>query len=204
MPIVVNIDNGLSFDGIAFPNRTARQFDGVIRKDVNVPAAIAGTLTARTDTDTGELTLEGSHGVTTGNRIDVYWSGGSRRGMTVGTVDAQDVPIDGGTGDALPTASTAIAASVPVEEAFLIDGDSILLIAARADYRGMIVMADADETEIHAIATGSQTDDGKSYVWDSATGSANPTSGDDVAKAFFSHASTNSSVNMKLAVFNND
>ena len=75
------------------------------------PHSIAGTLTTRTDDDTGVLTLTSGHGVMTGNEVDVYWGEDgehSRLEMTVGTVSGTTVPIDGGTGDNLPATSTAV------------------------------------------------------------------------------------------------
>jgi hypothetical protein len=75
------------------------------------PHSVSGTLTTRTDDDTGVLTLSAMHGVMDGNTVDVFWGEDgefSRLGMTVGTVATNDVPIDGGTGDNLPTVSTAV------------------------------------------------------------------------------------------------
>jgi hypothetical protein len=75
------------------------------------PHSVSGTLMTRTDDDTGVLTLSAMHGVMDGNTVDVYWGEDgefSRLGMTVGTVATNDVPVDGGTGDNLPTVSTAV------------------------------------------------------------------------------------------------
>jgi len=74
------------------------------------PHSVAGTLTTRTDDDTGTLTLSTGHGVMTGNTVDVFWNDGanSRTGMTAGTVSGNSVPIDGGSGDVLPAATTAV------------------------------------------------------------------------------------------------
>jgi hypothetical protein len=83
-------------------------------------AAKTGTLTTRTDNDTGTLTMTAGHGITTGQTLDVYWAGGQRRGMTVGTVATNSVPIDGGAGDNLPANTTAITAMVPTSVPFLL------------------------------------------------------------------------------------
>lgn len=94
--------------------------DGGVSK--TLAAAKTGSLTTRTDNDTGELTMAGGHGISTGNKLDVYWvdptTGAmkSRVNMTVGTVATNQVPIDGGTGDVLPVATTAVTAMVPTVE----------------------------------------------------------------------------------------
>jgi hypothetical protein len=70
-------------------------------------AAKAGTLTTRTDDDTGVAGLSGGHGIVTGNIVNVLWTAGARYGM-VATVDVNDVTVDGGIGDALPDEDTAV------------------------------------------------------------------------------------------------
>lgn len=69
------------------------------------PPGKRGTLTLRTNDTVGELTMEASHGIATGNTIYLYWAtggGGKRLAVTVGTVSGNVVPISGGTGDNLP------------------------------------------------------------------------------------------------------
>lgn len=72
-------------------------------------SGLVGILTARTDADTGEITMSSAnHPVETGDTVDVSWAGGSRTDMTVGTVSGSTVPIDGGSGDDLPATSTPV------------------------------------------------------------------------------------------------
>ena len=73
-----------------------------------VPAANVGTLSTRTDDDTGVATLSTGHTiVSSGLLVDVYWSGGARYGMTA-TKSTNDITLDGGAGDNLPAQSTAV------------------------------------------------------------------------------------------------
>lgn len=91
-------------------------------EDTLTPAKV-GELTTRTDNETGTLTMTTGHGITTGARLDLYWEDGdgagtpgSRRGITVGTVSGNSVPIgadNSGSGDNLPLVNTAITAMVP-------------------------------------------------------------------------------------------
>lgn len=91
-----------------------------------LPLAKVGELTTRTDNETGTLTMDTGHGITTGARLDLYWADGdgagtpgSRRGITVGTVSGNTVPIgadNSGSGDNLPLVNTAITAMIPHNE----------------------------------------------------------------------------------------
>src|SRR5688572_5549257 len=96
----------------------------------NVTMAVAkiGSLSTRTDANTGVLTMNSGHGITTGQRLDLYWSGGQRRGMVVGTVSVDSVPIDLGAGTDLPAQGTAITAQVPQEESIVVTGANAVLI----------------------------------------------------------------------------
>lgn len=75
----------------------------------------SGTLSTRTDANTGVATLGASHGITTSHTVNVFWDGGMRYGMTVTATDATTVTIDGGTGDDLPVVTTAIVVAPQVE-----------------------------------------------------------------------------------------
>jgi hypothetical protein len=155
---------------------------------VTLPAAKTGQLTTRTDNDTGTLTMSSGHGITTGARLDLYWDGGCRRGITVGTVATNSVPIDGGSGDNLPTNLTNITAQVPQEESQALTGNDVTLIALGSDSRGVtqIVVAQSGGTEIapFQIAAG----DGGA-MWMTGQGT-NPLSGGSVGKVFLSHGSS--------------
>lgn len=67
-----------------------------------------GTLSARTDNDTGSLSVSSGHGLVAGRPVDLYWNGGWRRGLWVTSVAGNVVGIDGGSGSALPNVGTAI------------------------------------------------------------------------------------------------
>lgn len=168
------------------------------RASPSVPAAKTGSLTTRTDDNTGVLTMAASHGITDGQLLDVFWATGSRRAMTVGTVATNSVPIDGGSGDDLPTAATSITAMVPTEVAMTLVGNNALGIMVSSPVKGYIVFADgsgdiADATyEIEA--------DGQGKCWVNGNGATNPLSGDSVTKVKFSHKDSTAAQTMKAAV----
>lgn len=187
-------------DGRQFNNSETVQADHSLQIVTSVPAAKVGQLTTRTDADTGTLTMSASHGITTGARLDVYWTGGSRRGMTVGTVSGNSVPIDGGSGDNLPTNLTAITAAVPVEEDLVVTGDNVAAIALYSDQAGTIVLAESDDGEALGKTVGSTTNAGKSWIWTPSRDATNPVASADITKAFLSHGSSTAVAEMRIAI----
>ena len=171
-----------------------------------VAAAKDGVLTVRTDDNTGSLTMESGHGITTGVKLDLFWDGGQRRGMTVGTVASLVVPIDLGAGDNLPTAATVITAMVPHEEAFVAVGNNITAAVVSSDRKGYVVFAQADGTVILGVKIG---DDGDTYYWfnDTALNNpvmiTNPFAGVSVGKIFFSHDDPDAAHSPSASVFFN-
>lgn len=69
---------------------------------------VEGTLSTRTDGDTGVCTLSSGHLITVSDTVSVWWSGGDRKGMTVTAVNGSLVTVDAGTGDNLPATSSAV------------------------------------------------------------------------------------------------
>lgn len=164
-----------------------------------VAPAKVGALTTRTNDTDGELTMAADHGITTGARLDLYWTTGSRRGITVGTVATNQVPISGGAGDVLPADETDITAMVPIEEEILLTGDDVSLLAFYSNVYGTIVLADAMDAEIMAVLTGASLGGQQSYIWNALRDTDNPVAGEDVAKAFFSHGSSTETADMRVA-----
>lgn len=114
-----------------------RQADGGSTIDLNpltgtgLPVGFAGELTTRTNDTEGTVTLADGHGITTGLEVDLYWDGGIRYGVTVGTVAGNAVPLtDTGSGDDLPIAETEIVVSQRVRIAEFIDGDQLVALSA--------------------------------------------------------------------------
>jgi len=170
------------------------------RTTPSIPAAKTGTLTTRTDANTGSLTMSASHGITDGQLLDVFWSSGSRRGMTVGTVSTNVVPIDGGSGDDLPIATTAITAMVPVAVEFVVDGDTVLGFGVTSAAIGYIVFID-DAAAVIAAATYKITTAGYGKVWATGSPGTNPLAGDVTSLVKFSHGQTTAQVMKACAVF---
>jgi hypothetical protein len=197
MAFQLRVNESISLGGRSASSRTTIDGEGLASKEVTVAAAKTGQLTTRTDNDTGELTMTAGHGITTGARLDVYWSGGSRRGMTVGTVATNQVPIDGGAGDNLPANLTSITACVPQEEALSVAGDDVVAIEYYATRRGTIVVADGSDVELTATIDGLGEGDERSQLWFAQRNETNPIAGDTVAKVFFSNGDATQSATLR-------
>ena len=122
----------LSGGGMSISQSITRTGDHPNTYEVPLPVGAAGTLSVRTDNDTGTVTAAG-HGLVNGDKIDLFWAGGRRYGMTVGTIAGNDVPIDLGAGDNLPSASTAVVITKQVVINTAVDGDAIQIIGIVAE-----------------------------------------------------------------------
>lgn len=202
MPTTLTISENTSVLGLTFPSKTTVTADGAILKTPTVAAAKVGQLTTRTDANTGTLTMAANHGITTGARLDLYWTGGKRRGITVGTVSVNSVPFDLGSGDDLPTNLTAITAMVPTEEEFIVDGDDVSAIALYSDKAGQIVFCETDDTEVKAYSVGGSVGGAQSVFWTADRDPVNPLASGDITKVYFSHGTSSASASMRALVLN--
>lgn len=170
-------------------------------REISLPVGYTGTLSTRTDDDTGTVTLAGGHGITTGAKVDIYWSGGVQYDVTVGTVSVNSMPFDSGSGDNLPAQSTAVVVSLRTEINLDVDGDELALLAIMQKYASNLETAnshidfqDADDDEIAELdlqANGPQ-------VYDVAGGSANPFAGDPITHAFASNGSATNAATLQI------
>jgi hypothetical protein len=99
--------------------------DTTIECKISLPANVA----AQTGTITSSVvTLSGGHGLTTGDVVDVYWTGGIRYGCTT-TVVSNEVTLAGGAGDTLPTGGDTVTVVEQVDTNINFDGDDMKVIA---------------------------------------------------------------------------
>ena len=162
------------------PQPVIRANSGPIGLEDTLNPAKSGSLTTRSDNNTGELTMATGHGITTGQIIDLYWDGGVQRSVTVGTVSVNAVPIDSGIGDNLPADETAITAVVQKSINLAIDGDNADILAVVLETvdkslrtAGNVQFLDVSSNviaEIDLVANIPQ-------VWDIEGGASNPFTG---------------------------
>lgn len=159
-----------------------------------IPAAKTGSLTTRTNNTDGTLTMDPGHGIITGQVVDIYWVGGSRVGVVVGTVSVNSVPISGGSGDNLPAQSTAINVGIRQTEVGSVVGNNAVAMLAFAalltgDYYGYVSFLTAGDVQIAAYKL---SPDRPNWDWDNQGDASNPFSGQTVAKVLFSHGNLSS------------
>lgn len=104
-------------------------------QDIDLPAGIAGTLTTRTDNDTGVITVASGHGITTSDVVTVFWTGGSRYKLTVTATTSTTISVDVGAGTNLPTANTAVVVGKEITSTLVVAGSSLTAWALKNDNR---------------------------------------------------------------------
>lgn len=170
-----------------------RSGSGVIGIEEPLPVTQAGSLTTRTGDTVGTITMtSGDHTIATGNIIDIYWAGGVRYGVTVGTVSTTAVPITEGAGDNLPIAATAVTVVPQYSINVAIDGDEAELIVLILETTvntlrtaGHVQFRDASNNEIAAIELVTNVP----KVYDITGGATNPFTGAPITNAKASQAS---------------
>lgn len=197
------VTQNVNTDGANYSVNRTVSADQEYSNNVSVTGANAGTLTTRTDNDTGVVTLSGGHSVVNG-RVDAYWATGKRIGMTA-TVAVNAVTIDGGTGDNLPTATTAVNLKNPQVLSPTIDGTAAvgLLVTSTLGVNptylgGTIVFAEADTT---LIAQYDLTAAAPNDLWDGAA--ADSPIPETVGKIYFSHGNPSVTITMGTAILYN-
>lgn len=214
MPESANKTSGFTFPGLSSSNNSgAISFDGVHLYPVTLPAMDpqnVGTLTTRTDDNTGVATLTAGHNIVSTDVVDVYWAGGVRYGM-VATVTVNAVALEGGDGDVLPAQDTVITGvyeQIAVDPLNL-DGDNAAFVAllyrnpadqsgkahVNLQDSGSLTIKEADL--VHESANG-----GHAHVYNITGGDANVFTGNPITKAKLSHNSIQEATLYIAAGFN--
>lgn len=196
MPESVRARQSLLVGGVTYEHITDLEGISMERATPSIPAAKSGSLTTRTDDNTGVVTLSTGHGITTGQKVSVFWSGGKRYGMDA-TVSGNAVTVDGGSGDNLPIANTAVTAAVPVEVPFVIDSAELLALVGHCTQPGWIEVLDESPAQIALFSVGPSA----AKLWESENGGTNPLADDVTATAKFVHAGTTALTMTLAAVF---
>lgn len=192
--------------GVVIQNDVTRTGDALIAYEVTLPAGKAGTLSTRTDDDTGVVTATG-HGLVVSDKVNVFWATGKRYGMTVSAVAGNDVTVgtgagEVGAGDAFPAQATAVVITKQVQINTSIDGDLLELLAIVAEStsngstsKAHIDMQDSGGASIEAIdLTANQP-----KVWDIDGGATNVFTGNVITKSMAANGSSTESLTLKVA-----
>lgn len=180
------ITKGAAIGAVGFSENKIKNASMGLAIDPTVPVAQPGTLTTRGSVSAGTATMTNSgHGIVTGQRADIYWSGGRRRGVVIGTVAGTSVPFTGGAGTDLPATSTALVIATPVKRLMAFNGDDLDLIQcfAPAGNHALIVFVDGSNAELWWR----HNQGGIVQQWYTELDDTNPLAGDVIAAVYVSH-----------------
>ena len=161
---------------------------GETNAESTLNAAVASTLSTRTDNTNGTLTLPSGHGLVTGT-FDLYFTNGIRRTVS-GTVTANSMAITLGTGDNLPAANATVNVSVPVTVDFDSTGSTIILAAVAQQRRASITFQTVAPAAIFSLDLGRVDETtAEPWLWASGGNVASPFTSD-VAQLQLSNGSS--------------
>jgi len=191
--MIASINGTANVQGFSFVNVFSADYPTAAFLDQTLPVGVTGSLTTRTDDNTGTVTMTSvSHGIATGNRVSVSWLNTTtglievQYKVTVGTVAGTSVPIDLGLGVNLPVATTAVVVAREVVYDLLSELDTLKLVAVTAALPAQVVLENAGGT-VGFVATIQAAD--KAYIWTTNSGITIPVT-TDVVKAFVANCSS--------------
>ncbi len=189
----VTVSTTMSGDINAQSDRAVTGETPVIAKPT-VPKAWSAVLTIRTNDTSGSLTMDSaSHPVTTGSRVDLYWTNGRCYRALVGTVSGTTVPIVSvAGGSVLPAAASGINVGIVVVAPFPVEADVANALALTVQVAGYIVLVDkvgtAETVRYAAYVTPSAA-----VMWDEGNGLDSFVDGVDVTEVHMSQSDTTAS-----------
>lgn len=184
----------------SFVSRSAVSARRCLSAAESVPAAKAAKLVRRECNTEGRAELEDDgHGLTVGQRIDIYFPGGLLFDAEVTEVDGAVIRFASDAGDPLPSdVGAALAVAVPVVAGLAIHGPEVVGLAVRSSSKAAAVVAFVERGGAIEDAIDLAAEEGT--AWTSARGGANPLRGAHIAAVRFSHADTNRPAGMRAAV----
>jgi len=183
--------------GLSITGETSRTDEATAGVNTSLSAASTGTLSTRTDDDTGVVAAATGHGISTSDKVAVYWteSGvtGMRYGMTA-TVSGDNITVDGGSGDNLPTQDNAVTIHKEETYAVAFDGDDMSMVAARCDAWGHVRF----ETSVPATLKAVELEAGRVWHWADSGEETRPITGTAVAQVTASQSGSSGTANLKV------
>lgn len=200
MSVSGTITKSISLGGQTFNQSSTPSADAFIVHNESVAAGEEGSLTTRTDADTGVITVDDSgHSFAETDRVDVYWTAGCRRGMSVSSVTGAAITVDGGSGDDLPAEDSTVTIIEPVLLDLSVLGTRVEAILLSTDTRGQFVFIDDGSLEAYQKELGA----GYSFDWIDGNGTTNPITGDQIEGVYISHDGS-SAATMKVGILHDN
>jgi len=189
------ITSNIAIGGSNFSSSTTITDSGQIGADVTLTAGQAGTLSTYTSTTGGTATLSIGHGITTGVKVNIYWTGGCRYGVTVGTVNVNSVPFSLGAGTDLPIQTTAIVVALCTTINVDVTGNDVSIIAAQGSQAGNVTFYASNDSVISNV----ELTAGYAWMYNENDGGTNSLADATVAYALAATSAVSSS-SFKLAL----
>jgi hypothetical protein len=174
--------------------------DSVLQQSgpTSIPAAQPGTLTHTTNTTGTILMTNAGHGITTGQRVDIYWSGGQCYNATVGTVSGLSVPISAVSGGSnLPSTGTTVYVGIATQVTLNVVGNNLtalLMQGVPASYLGYFVFDASSSDDYAALITG-----GYFGGWKTGDTTTNPLATYTITSVWMSHSNPAAACTTMLA-----
>jgi hypothetical protein len=170
---------GINVNG-AFTRSAPGQLSEQLTPDLLV-AGLAGTLTTRTDNDTGVVTLGAGHGIQQNDKVSVSWDGGSRISMSVTNVAGNLVTVDLGSGDNLPAQASAVVVAKVIRINCSFAGNDLEMVAAVCGVDLAVGFYNAADALLLQLKLKGGNAQGEPWFWVKNAGIANPLAGAAVA-----------------------
>jgi len=196
------VQKSVAIGDLSFVGSVEKTEEGLITQDPVLNAATLGSLTTRTDDDTGVITAAG-HSYLVDDRVDLFWSGGCSYGRKVTAKDADTLTVDTvvseGGGDNLPTQDTAIYVCKRVAIDVDFDGDNMVFLGIHLANRGHILFVDSGEVTLLALELIAE----EPRVWHSDDIGTTPITGNAVAQVYITCGEV-ATPTLKLGVLRNN
>lgn len=163
--------------GVTITSEIVRNDELEISFRATPDAGKSGTLSTRTDDDTGILTVATGHGITDSDTVSVFWAGGSRHSMAVTATTGTTISINLGAGDNLPIATTAIVVAKESTHDLAIVGDDLGALVIGCASRVSVNFLDSGDASLLRYDAAAK----EGRLWFSGHGVTNPLAGDTVA-----------------------
>ncbi len=170
----------LTISGPSGQYSLVRSGEDKVLRQISLPAALPGAVTSGT-TDR-LLTLGAGHGITSADKVGVFWQGGQRIEMTVSTTDATTITVTAasGLGQAFPANATSIMVSVGTARTDMaFDATELQMLQAGCPaqagtvYEAAVNFLDGGGASLLAAVIAG----GECFAWASESGAAQPLTG---------------------------
>jgi hypothetical protein len=171
--------------------------DGAGQWSPSLGAGNTATSFTQTDTSDGQAVLAAGNGLVTNDKVDVFWQGGRRYGMTATVADdGVTVTLAGGAGADLPATGTAVAVAKRsvINANFNAAEASVLLVTAST--RTSVVFADASGNVLLAL----DLKPGQCCLWWAGSGFACPIAAGTVAAIWVANGDGQNAGNLAISV----